>query len=99
VLATGGNYLENVNAEQRRAVEQHGVGADGAIGSLLLIIAGAGSGKTNTLAHLVAHLIIKGADPWRMLLMTFSRRAASETTRQRPGVSNALRASWATAQV
>ena len=81
MLATGGNYLENLNAEQRRAVE-HGVGADGAIGSPLLIIAGAGSGKTNTLAHRVAHLIIKGADPRRMLLMTFSRRAASEMTRR-----------------
>jgi DNA helicase-2/ATP-dependent DNA helicase PcrA len=78
VLATGGNYLENLNAEQRRAVE-HGVGA---IGSPLLIIAGAGSGKTNTLANRVAHLIIKGADPRRMLLMTFSRRAASEMTRR-----------------
>jgi DNA helicase-2/ATP-dependent DNA helicase PcrA len=81
VLATGGNYLENLNAEQRRAVE-HGVGPDGAMGSPLLVIAGAGSGKTNTLAHRVAHLIINGADPRRMLLMTFSRRAASEMTRR-----------------
>ena len=48
----------------------------------LLIIAGAGSGKTNTLAHRVAHLIVKGADPRRILLMTFSRRAASEMTRR-----------------
>jgi len=44
VLATGGNYLESLNAEQRRAVE-HGVGPDGAIGSPLLIIADAGSGR------------------------------------------------------
>ena len=43
----------------------------------LLVIAGAGSGKTNTLAHRVAHLIVQGADPRRILLMTFSRRAAS----------------------
>ena len=50
------------------------------IGSPLLVIAGAGSGKTNTLAHRVAHLIIKGADPRKILLMTFSRRAASEMT-------------------
>jgi superfamily I DNA/RNA helicase len=42
----------------------------------LLVIAGAGSGKTNTLAHRVAHLIVNGADPRRILLMTFSRRAA-----------------------
>ena len=46
--------------------------------SPLLIIAGAGSGKTNTLAHRVAHLIAHGADPHRILLMTFSRRAAAE---------------------
>ena len=46
----------------------------------LLVIAGAGSGKTNTLAHRVAHLIVNGADPRRILLMTFSRRAAAEMT-------------------
>ncbi|HJZ21524.1 MAG TPA: ATP-dependent helicase, partial [Bradyrhizobium sp.] len=48
----------------------------------LLVIAGAGSGKTNTLAHRVAHLIVRGADPRRILLMTFSRRAATEMTRR-----------------
>ncbi|MBR0798826.1 ATP-dependent helicase [Bradyrhizobium jicamae] len=70
-------YLDALNPEQRRAVE-HGVGIDGTIGAPLLVIAGAGSGKTNTLAHRVAHLIVSGADPRRILLMTFSRRAASE---------------------
>ena len=50
--------------------------------SPLLVIAGAGSGKTNTLAHRVAHLIVNGADPRRILLMTFSRRAAAEMTRR-----------------
>jgi DNA helicase-2/ATP-dependent DNA helicase PcrA len=45
-----------------------------------LIIAGAGSGKTNTLAHRVAHLIVAGADARRILLLTFSRRAAAEMT-------------------
>jgi DNA helicase-2/ATP-dependent DNA helicase PcrA len=70
-------YLDTLNAEQRRAVE-HGV-ADGAtVGAPLLVIAGAGSGKTNTLAHRVAHLIVAGSDPRRILLMTFSRRAAAE---------------------
>ena len=48
----------------------------------LLIIAGAGSGKTNTLAHRVAHLIVNGADPRRIMLLTFSRRAAAEMTRR-----------------
>jgi len=75
-------YLDKLNDRQREAVE-HGVGlADGAVGGPLLIIAGAGSGKTNTLAHRVAHLIVNGADPRRILLMTFSRRAASEMTRR-----------------
>ncbi|WP_353476299.1 ATP-dependent helicase (plasmid) [Salipiger sp. H15] len=48
----------------------------------LLVIAGAGSGKTSTLAHRVAHLLMNGADPQRILLMTFSRRAATELTRR-----------------
>jgi DNA helicase II / ATP-dependent DNA helicase PcrA len=74
-------YLDALNPEQRRAVE-HGVEVRETIGSPLLVIAGAGSGKTNTLAHRVAHLIISGADPRRILLMTFSRRAAAEMTRR-----------------
>ncbi len=48
----------------------------------LLVIAGAGSGKTNTLAHRVAHLILSGADPKRIMLATFSRRAAAELNRR-----------------
>ncbi len=48
----------------------------------LLIIAGAGTGKTNTLAHRVAHLVLAGAKPERILLLTFSRRAALEMTRR-----------------
>ena len=48
----------------------------------LLIIAGAGSGKTSTLAHRVAWLIEQGADPRRIMLLTFSRRAAAEMTRR-----------------
>src|SRR6201991_5006655 len=75
-------YLEKLNPEQRRAVE-HGIGIPGgSVGGPLLIIAGAGSGKTNTLAHRVGHLIVNGADPRRILLMTFSRRAASEMARR-----------------
>jgi DNA helicase II / ATP-dependent DNA helicase PcrA len=73
-------YLAALNASQRRAVE-HGAGAlhDA---PPLLIIAGAGSGKTNTLAHRVAHLVVCGADPSRMMLLTFSRRAAVEMRRR-----------------
>ena len=75
-------YLAKLNPEQRQAVE-HGVGplADGPA-KPLLVIAGAGSGKTNTLAHRVAHLIVEGADPSRILLLTFSRRAAAEMIRR-----------------
>ena len=69
-------YLDRLNPEQRRAVE-YGGPQFLAVGPLL-IIAGAGSGKTNTLAHRVAHLLVNGVDPRRMLLLTFSRRAAAE---------------------
>jgi DNA helicase-2/ATP-dependent DNA helicase PcrA len=75
-------YLDKLNPEQRRAVE-HGLTNDNcAAAGPLLVIAGAGSGKTNTLAHRVAHLIVNDADPGRILLMTFSRRAAAEMTRR-----------------
>lgn len=75
-------YLEKLNEAQRRAVT-HGAGPGEHLdASPLLIIAGAGSGKTNTLAHRVAHLIVNGADPRRILLITFSRRAASEMARR-----------------
>ena len=75
-------YLESLNREQRRAVEYGVREKNAAPGPALLVIAGAGSGKTNTLAHRVAHLIVNGADPGRILLMTFSRRAAAEMTRR-----------------
>jgi DNA helicase-2/ATP-dependent DNA helicase PcrA len=75
-------YLEKLNPQQRRAVE-HGVQENACTPAPpLLVIAGAGSGKTNTLAHRVAHLIVNGADPRRILLMTFTRRAAGEMTRR-----------------
>lgn len=75
-------HLEKLNDGQRAAVV-HGIGLpDGRVGGPLLIIAGAGSGKTNTLAHRVAQLIISGADPRRILLMTFSRRAAAEMSKR-----------------
>ncbi len=75
-------YLEKLNDAQRRAVEHGSDVAGGGAAGPLLVIAGAGSGKTNTLAHRVAHLIVSGADPRRILLMTFSRRAASEMARR-----------------
>lgn len=78
-VSADASYLDALNPEQRRAVE-HGIGADAP--RPLLVIAGAGSGKTNTLAHRVAHLVVNGADPRRILLLTFSRRAAAEMSRR-----------------
>jgi DNA helicase II / ATP-dependent DNA helicase PcrA len=84
-VPTAATYLDGLNYEQRRAVE-HGVSQGSTVAPPLLVIAGAGSGKTNTLAHRVAHLIVNGADPGRILLMTFSRRAAAEMTRRATGI-------------
>ena len=74
------SHLTKLNTEQRYAVEYGG--PNYADAGPLLIIAGAGSGKTNTLAHRVAHLILNGTDPRRILLLTFTRRAAAEMTRR-----------------
>ncbi|HWK83279.1 MAG TPA: ATP-dependent helicase [Caldimonas sp.] len=70
--------FRRLNAAQRRAVE-HGITVPG---GPLLIVAGAGSGKTMTLAARVARLVLGGADPKRLLLLTFSRRAAAEMERR-----------------
>ena len=68
-------------AQQRAATFGHL--ADGRfVSQPLLIIAGAGTGKTNTLAHRVAHLLLNGVRPQEMLLMTFGRRAAQEMIRR-----------------
>ena len=72
--------LEKLNPQQRRAAEYGGLPL--AKAGPLLIIAGAGSGKTSTLAHRVAWLIEQGADPRRIMLLTFSRRAAAEMIRR-----------------
>ena len=75
-------YLTDLNKEQRRAVK-HGIDAEyGTTAPPLLVIAGAGSGKTKILAHRVAHLVVNGVDPYRILLLTFTRRAAEEMIRR-----------------
>ena len=86
------SHLAKLNSAQRRAatcgepLPQKGVRC-----GPLLIVAGAGTGKTGTLAHRVAHLVMQGVDPGRMLLLTFSRRAAYEMRRRaREIVSSAL---------
>ena len=83
-LAARVDPFDALNAEQRAAVE-HGIAADvrGAhVAPPLLVIAGAGSGKTLTLASRVARLVLAGADPQRLMLLTFSRRAALELERR-----------------
>jgi DNA helicase-2/ATP-dependent DNA helicase PcrA len=66
--------LAGLNANQRAAAE-HAQGP-------LLVVAGAGTGKTKTLAARVACLIRRGADPHSILLLTFTRRAAGEMIRR-----------------
>ena len=77
------DYLSLLNAAQRQAATFGGrEGKDPFKSGPLLVIAGAGTGKTMTLAHRVAHLIVEGVDPERILLLTFTRRAAQEMTRR-----------------
>jgi DNA helicase II / ATP-dependent DNA helicase PcrA len=76
-------HLERLNAPQRKAVT-HGepLAEKGYRAGPLLIVAGAGTGKTDTLAHRVAHLVLNGVDPARILMLTFTRRAAAEMRRR-----------------
>jgi DNA helicase-2/ATP-dependent DNA helicase PcrA len=74
---------ERLNAAQHAAVTYGVPGSRGAwLSGPLLIIAGAGTGKTNTLAHRVAYLVLNGVAPEKILLMTFSRRASQEMIRR-----------------
>jgi len=77
------SYLDELNSAQHAAVT-FGIedSVPARIAPPLLVIAGAGSGKTKALAHRVAHLILNGADPRRILLLTFARRMAAEMTRR-----------------
>jgi len=82
-------WLADLNSAQREAVLHE----DGP----LLIVAGAGTGKTRTLVARVAHLIHRGVRPDRLLLLTFTRRAASEMLRRAEQFAGALTgggASW-----
>ncbi|MDB6014221.1 MAG: ATP-dependent helicase [Gammaproteobacteria bacterium] len=78
------SHLEKLNGPQRRAVTHGEPLPDnkGVKSGPLLIVAGAGTGKTDTLAHRVAHLVINGVDPARILMLTFTRRAATEMRRR-----------------
>ena len=75
--------FELLNPQQRRAATFGTPGKEkGIVSGPMLILAGAGTGKTNTLAHRTAHLVLNGVDPARILMLTFTRRAALEMIRR-----------------
>jgi len=74
-----GSWLDELNPAQQEAATC-GQGP-------LLVIAGAGTGKTMTLAARVAYLLEQGVRPDRILLLTFTRRAAAEMLRRARGMS------------
>jgi DNA helicase-2/ATP-dependent DNA helicase PcrA len=84
------SWLNDLNDAQRRAAE-HGDGP-------LLIVAGAGTGKTKTLAYRVSCLVARGVPPERILLLTFTRRAAEEMLKRAASVlavdSSLIRRVW-----
>ncbi len=83
--------FDALNPQQRRAAT-HGtpVKDKGVQSGPLLIIAGAGTGKTNTLAHRTAHLVLNGVDPARILMLTFTRRAAQDMIRRTQTIVTAV---------
>ena len=105
-IRPSGTTFERLNPAQRAAARHGERSPDGAYrAGPLLVIAGAGTGKTNTLAHRVAHLVLEGVSPERILLLTFTRRAAHEMTQraqkivataleQRAGAAPAVRLPW-----
>ncbi|HXR52888.1 MAG TPA: ATP-dependent helicase, partial [Steroidobacteraceae bacterium] len=82
-MSSPATHLESLNNAQRKAAGYGEPVPDAPLkAGPLLVIAGAGTGKTNTLAHRVAHLVLNGVDPSRIMLLTFTRRAALEMRRR-----------------
>ena len=76
------DYLTELNPQQRRAVT-YGIRPGNARKTgPFLVIAGAGTGKTKTIAHRATHLLANRIDPHRILLLTFTRRAAEGMKRR-----------------
>ena len=86
MLKTKPTAFDSLNPSQRRAATfgtpTQDAGCAGISAGPMLILAGAGTGKTNTLAHRTAHLVLNGVDPARILMLTFTRRAAQEMIRR-----------------
>src|SRR5262245_56264883 len=77
------SHLDSLNNAQRKAAGFGEPVPDGPLrAGPLLVVAGAGTGKTSTLAHRVAHLVMNGVDPHRIMMLTFTRRAAQEMRRR-----------------
>ena len=86
-------FGHRLNAAQLRAATYGTAGRNAVAAGPLLIIAGAGTGKTNTLAHRVAHLLLNRVSPERIALLTFTRRAAQEMLQRAERIAKeALRA-------
>lgn len=84
-LSASGNqipWMDELNLQQRTAAT--------APNGPVLVVAGAGTGKTKTLAYRVAHLISQNVDPSRIMLLTFSRRASGEMLRRAAAVVTTL---------